>query len=447
MVGRMVLDKNLSRFLVGVLVLSALVRISAAFFLGDTVQNLPGTYDQISYHTLALRVLDGHGFTFGEPWWPLTAPNQPTAHWSYLYTGYLVGVYALFGPHPLVARLIQALLVGLLQPYLAYLIGKRIFNPLVGVVAAALTALYAYFIYYAAALMTEPFYITSILACLYLAIVWSAAESRGNRVNHLGYGVLMGVLLAVTILLRQLFLFIAPVIFLWIWWVRRGRSGGSPVPGLMVAGILIVLAILPFTLFNYVRFGRFVLLNTNAGYAFYWANHPIYGTHFIPILPEEMGTYQSLVPQEIRHLDEAALDQELLKRGLQFIRDDPARYLLLSLSRIPAYFIFWPSSESGWISNLSRVGSFGLSLPFMLYGLFLSLSKKTWSLARWISSKLFLLLVFMIIYTLMHLLTWSLVRYRLPVDSVLLVFAAVGLVDIIQRIFPKYRTVLNVFTK
>jgi len=443
MEGEVILDRNWSRLLVGVLVLSVLVRVSAAFFLGDTVENLPGTNDQISYHTLALRVLNGHGFTFGEPWWPLTAPNQPTAHWSYLYTYYLVGVYALFGPNPLIARVIQALLVGLLQPYLAFLIGKRIFNKFVGFVAAAMTALYAYFIYYAASLMTEPFYITAILACLYLAIVWGDAGSQEVRVPNLRYGVLMGALLAVTILLRQLFMLVVPLIFLWVWWARRGHSGGSPIPGLLVSGILIVLTILPFSIFNFERFERFVLLNTNSGYAFYWANHPIHGSRFIPILPEEMGTYQSLVPNEIRRLDEAALDQELLKRGLQFVLDDPARYILLSLSRFPAYFIFWPSSESGWMSNISRVASFGLSLPFMIYGLFLSLTKKPRSLYRWMSSPLSLLHTFVILYTMIHILSWALVRYRLPVDSILLVFAGLGVVELIQRFFPKYRSVLN----
>ncbi len=96
--------------------------------------------------------------------------------------------------------------------------------------------------------------------------------------------------------------------------------------------------ILPFTAYNYARFGRFVLLNTNSGYAFFWGNHPIYGTHFVPILTPEMGSYQDLIPPEVRNLDEAALDQELMRRGLQFVIDDPGRYLLLSLSRIPVLF-------------------------------------------------------------------------------------------------------------
>jgi hypothetical protein len=97
-----------------------------------------------------------------------------------------------------------------------------------------------------------------------------------------------------------------------------------------------VILIIPFTIYNFSRFNRFVLLNTNAGYALFWANHPIYGNKFIPILPG--GTYQELIPNEIRNLDEAALDQELLRRGIHFILDDPLRYIELSISQILLIF-------------------------------------------------------------------------------------------------------------
>jgi 4-amino-4-deoxy-L-arabinose transferase-like glycosyltransferase len=369
-----------NRVLIILLTLSLLLRLAAAIYLGDTVEILPGTYDQVSYHNLALRVLGGHGLTFGETWWPITAADAPTAHWSYLYTFYLVIVYALFGPHPLAARLIQALIVGLLQPLLVYLIARRAFGQLVALAAAALTAVYVYFIYYSATLMTEPFYITTILGALYLAILMvdQAAESDlpNSRNTVFALAIVLGLTLGITVLLRQLFLLFIPFLFVWIWWANRHRGGRSAIPALLLSGSMILGMILPFTIDNYARFGRFVLLNTNAGYAFFWANHPIYGTRFIPILPPEMGTYQSLIPPELRGLNEAALDQALLKRGLQFVLNDPIRYLRLSLSRIPAYFMFWPSPDSSLISNISRLSSFGLFLPLMLYGLFLALFNK-----------------------------------------------------------------------
>jgi hypothetical protein len=195
--------------------------------------------------------------------------------------------------------------------------------------------------------------------------------------------------------------------------------------------------ILPFTAFNYIRFGRLVPLNTNSGYAFFWGNHPVYGTHFYPLLPATLGRYQDLVPAEIRNLDEAALDQELLRRGIQFVIDDPGRILLLSLSRIPVFFMFWPSAESGWISNLCRVLSFGILWPFMLAGLVRVLMKL--KLAGGFSSPIFLLLMFVVIYSGIHLLSWAMIRYRLPVDAVTLIFASLALVDLWQFAAFAYR--------
>ena len=133
-------------------------------------------------------------------------------------------------------------------------------------------------------------------------------------------------------------------------------------------------------------------------------------------------------------MDEAALDQELLKRGLNFVREDPGRYALLSLSRIPVYFMFWPSQDSGLVSNLARVTSFGLLWPFMLYGVVLSFLVRPWSLPRLIGAPAFLLQMFLVVYTAVHVLTWTLVRYRVPVDAVLVIFAGLAFVDLFQRL-------------
>ena len=158
--------RQVTRWLAVIVGLGIAVRLAASWYLGDTLRGLPGTADQFSYHNLALRVLSGHGFTFAENWWPMTAAGAPTAHWSYLYTLFLAGVYRLFGPEPLAARLVQVLLLGVLHPYLAYRIGRMLFGRMEGLLAAALTAFYTYFVYYEASLMTEGFYITAVLASL-----------------------------------------------------------------------------------------------------------------------------------------------------------------------------------------------------------------------------------------------------------------------------------------
>ena len=416
--------------LVAIVLLAIVLRLGSAFYQGNTVENLPGIFDQVSYDSLARRVVDGYGFTFAEMHWPITRPGEPTAHWSFFYTLYLVFIYKIFGFQPLVARILQAILVGVLQTYVVYRIGEKVFSKNIGLIAAGIATLYIYFIYYGGSLMTEPFYITGILYSLFFAM--QITESTDRKMD-IKLGLALGLAIGITLLLRQVFLLFLPFLFLWMWIARFRRRLGLPIISTFLSFALIALCVLPVTYYNYARFGRFVLLNTNSGYAFFWGNHPVYGTHFYPILPDFLGTYEGLIPEEVRHLDEAALDSELLKRGIQFVIDDPKRYILLSISRIPSYFMFWPSSGSGMISNISRVGSFGIMLPFMLYGMWIVLAKKGRRLMDLLVSYEGLLLLFVIIYSAVHLLTWALIRYRLPVDAVLIPFAALAMNELYQK--------------
>lgn len=404
--------------LILVLGVAVVARIAAAIYLGNTVVSLPGTADQVSYHSLAIRVMEGHGFSFGENWWPQTRAGQPTAHWSYLYVLFLAGIYQIFGVTPIIARSIQAVIVGVAQPLLAYLLGRELFGKRSGLAAAAITSLYGYFIYYSGTLMTEPFYLCAVLLALYLCVRVMGGWPSESR-QEWTVGAALGLALGTGVLLRQLLLLMVPVVLLFVWWARSWRA-----TRVILASILVViLMIAPFTLYNSTRFDQFVLLNTNAGFAFYWANHPIYGTSFVPILTESMGTYTDLIPIELRSLDEAALDRALLGLSVDFVLSDPIRYILLSISRVPAYFMFWPSQSSSLLSNLVRVSSFGFALPFIILGVGRALARREG--AESIRSRLGvgLILVFAAGYTALHLLSWALVRYRLPVDAVLLVFA------------------------
>lgn len=432
-----------SRLLVGIVFVSIGLRLVSAVVQGDSIVPLPGVYDQVSYDTLARQVLAGRGFTFPVDWWPITRAGSPTAHWSFLYTLYLVAVYAVFGPHPIIARIIQAVVAGVLYPLVVGRLARRMFGARVALVAASLSALYAYFVYYAGALMTETFYILAVIWSLEIAIgiartnVASAGDVRDSarRFRPGRSWVLLGLAVGTAGLLRQLLLLFIPVLAAWlllVTWPDRNRLNARhglllTLKGLAVTIGVVVVMIAPWTVRNYVAFHRFVPLNTNSGYAFFWGNHPIYGSTFVPILPN--GVYQRLIPDELRGLDEAALESALMTRGIGFVLQDPGRYAMLSLSRIPVYFEFWPSADSGLPSNIMRTLSFGIYLPFMLYGLVRALHA-----VRGRADQLLLICLFGAFYTVVHLLSWALIRYRLPLDGVFMPFAAVGLLDLVKRL-------------
>jgi hypothetical protein len=66
-------------------------------------------------------------------------------------------------------------------------------------------------------------------------------------------------------------------------------------------------------------------------------------------------------------------------------------------------------------------------LPFLLYGLYLSLRRPSFFLENAV------LYLFAAFYTLLHVLTWAMVRYRLPVDAAFMPLGAWGLVDLAGR--------------
>jgi 4-amino-4-deoxy-L-arabinose transferase-like glycosyltransferase len=399
-------------------ILSVAIRIAAALYLGDSVTGAQQERiaDQVSYHALAQSLVEGRGYSFTQHWYPFTYENHPTAHWSFLYPLYLAGVYLLFGVNPLAARLIQVVISGLLSTWLYFRLGRRLFGEAAGLAGAAFAAFYAYFILYDAALMTESFFILGIVAMLDLSLGLSDRGKPAGLKDWLPLGGVLGV----TVLLRQAILPWLPILFLWLAWAGTG-SLWQRIRGPVLSMGVVALFILPWTIRNWIVYDAFLPLNSNAGYALYSSNHPAQGTDFDQgfAAPLPVNLQDSTWPNE------AWWNNELTRQGIQFIVEDPQRYLLLSLSRVPVFFNFWFTSESTLLSGVMRLLSYGIYLPFFLMGAVLSWRK---------IGRGRLIYLFAVVYSLMHILTWASVRYRLPVDAACMPVAGLALAALAQRV-------------
>jgi 4-amino-4-deoxy-L-arabinose transferase-like glycosyltransferase len=387
---------NSRRALTLIVLFALALRFATALALGDRAEAISGAADQYTYDVLGQRVLAGYGFSFPVEWYPFTPANTQTAHWSFAYALYLAAVYAITGHHPLIARLLQAL-VSALSIVLVYRIGRRLFGELAGLAAALLAAGYAYLIFFNAALMTQTFYIVCLLAALDLAL---QLDEQPRRRDWL----LLGAALGLGVLFRQTLLLFVPLVYLWIGWRARARLRWRD---LLLSVAVLAACIAPWTLRNALVYQDFLLLNSNGGYFLYSATHPQQGTNFDP-------DYAAPLPDEVRGMNEAAEDRALYRAAFNFIASDPARFVLLSLNRTKDYFWLLPSEQSSLLSNLSRVFSFALYLPFMLAGL--ALSRAQWRLAL-------PLYLYVALDSVVHLASWAAPRYRLPSDAVLIVFA------------------------
>jgi hypothetical protein len=95
--------------------------VMVALLLGDQIVELPGIADQFSYHTLAMRVLNG-SFSFERCGGPTNA-GAPTAHWIFLYTFTWRWYMPFWSSSPGCVN--QGIAIGILQPILTYLITER----------------------------------------------------------------------------------------------------------------------------------------------------------------------------------------------------------------------------------------------------------------------------------------------------------------------------------
>lgn len=382
-----------------------LVRVLAAFYLGNTVSGLSGAHDEISYSVLGQRYAEGYGLTFPSDWYPWIKANAPQSYFSATISLCLAAIYSVFGYYPLVARIITALLSTLVVRMI-YLLAQHLFNEKVALLSALIAAGYAYLVFYGITLVTETPFILCILTALYLAyqIVQSPSWSKWGA---------LGLVLAIGVLFRMGVIFFVPIL---LGWVALQQPQKRLVVLLPMA--LIFLAILPFTLRNYYVWGRFLLLESQFGHVFWNGNHPDHQGNFHPyrVFP---------IPSDVlASQNDAEITNRLLWMGIRNVLNDPGHFILLTIGRLREFFKFWPTSDSTLLANLLRAFSFGIMWPFVVAGLLLS--RKQWR-------ELTPLWLFMLIHTGVHSISWTMIRYRIPLDAVLIPFAASALLAIFER--------------
>ena len=408
------------RWLMAIMLLALSLRLGAAFYLGNSLLSAQQVraFDQRSYHALALSLLEGRGYSFDRDWYPgFTKARRADCSLVISLSALSDGRLQACRSSTAGGGIAQVLAVSVLQTWLVYRLGRRLFGSRVGLAGALLSAVYAYFIFYDATLMSEPFFIVCVLALLNLGYELSGKPDAENPPGRSAGGwALLGLVGGLAALLRQTILFWLPIQVGWMLWTGIGPRAGRKL--LAALGVLVLL-IAPWTIRNYIAFGAFLPLNSNAGFAFYSATHPDHGTHFDQ-------DYAAPLPEDLlrQDLNEAQWNTALTRRGLEFILQDPLRYGLLTLDKIEVHFRFWFSPELDLSSNLMRTLSYGLYLPFFIAGLLIS--RRNWRQCS-------LVYLFTIVFSLLHILTWAGIRYRLPVDAALMPFVGLAVIRLVQK--------------
>lgn len=430
-----------ARILALILLAALLVRLAYVLSLEPQI----AWYDGKEYSRLAAGLVEGRGYS--TPW------GAPTAFWPPGYPFFLAAIYSVAGVSVTAVRVCEAVL-GSLVCLLAYLIARECAGAItdrpagrpaggpsgrptgrrLALAAAAIAAVYPLHVY-----TTGSFFSVTLQTVLVAAIAYCLirAATRGSLACALIAGVLGGwaVLAAASVL---------PALLVGALWMAWARVNAADRRRFWPAARLAILFLLPLALIvgtwtarNYHAFGRPALVSLNGGGNFWLGNYPgvtaATGNRWTPEMRAEWSALREQYP------DEAERDQAFYKRGLEFAQADPARFLWLSLTKAIYLWHLWPQpmTDQGHpelLVILGSVFSYGVLLPPALIGLGRSLRRRR---------EAWLILLFCLCYSAVHALYISKVRFRLPLDTFVIIYGVIGLAWILGRLVPRWRDALE----
>ena len=214
---------------------------------------------------IGAAIAAGRGFSdaFG-------TPTGPTAWEPPLYPYLVAGVFHVFGIY---SRSSAFVLLSINSVFSAltcipiFLIARRMFSEKVAVGAAWTWALLPYVMFWCTRWVWE----TSLSALLLAVIFWLALtlEDREGLKPWLEFGLLWGIAaLNSTVLVAFL-----PASGLWAWY-RRAKRHKHSLAGIVLASLIFVACVTPWTVRNYRTFGRFIFIRDNFGAELRLGNGP-----------------------------------------------------------------------------------------------------------------------------------------------------------------------------
>jgi 4-amino-4-deoxy-L-arabinose transferase-like glycosyltransferase len=362
--------------------------------------------DPLTYDQIARNILAGRGFTGASFYYP-PGTEVPTAFWDALYPYFLAAVYAVAGHSIPAVRVAQAAL-GALAVAGTFVLGRQLAGPAVGLVAAGISALYPFFIYYSAQLLTETLFM-ALVVWLFVVAFRALAERSG------WWFALLGVLAGLAALCRAEVFVFGPALAAWCAW-RGSKLITRRVRLTVIAWGTMLLVMLPWAVRNEATFGQPILTTTKLGYNLYKYYHP------------EMTADQTVrvVPfPDFGERTEPQREALLRAEGLRFMRGDPPRTLWFMVNKLALLFKLTPSNEVNQRYALVSLGTYGLLLPFMAGGAYLAARR---------GGRFLPVLAYVLVSVATKAAVFAGIRLRMQIEPVLILFAAVAVVALAGRL-------------
>ncbi|HEY2956009.1 MAG TPA: glycosyltransferase family 39 protein [Candidatus Eisenbacteria bacterium] len=389
--------------------------------------------DSAEYDAVAWHLARGQGFSLDA-----AAGPYPTAFVPPLLPWLTSLVYGAFGHHFFASILLQCA-IGALVPLLLAAFGGSLFGGNVGRTAGWLAAAHPLLVFFSGYLLTETAFTALLLVALSASAAWVRTPQPGRA---LGVGVTWGL----ASLTRPTALLLPAVVAAWAW-VSLGLAlgGRARLRHIALLGLGLALSVGPWTLRNALVLHAFVPVTTGGGRALLDSNNPEVWND-----PARRGgamstTHVEPYASETRGLGEPEADAAARRRALQFLAAHVREWPAMAAAKLAR---FWRvTAEGGGTGAWQREGStLGRALraadpllvwslltwPFALWGLFRTLRGP-----RRFFQGLGLLVV--LYFSAIAVVYWGALRMRVPVEPMIVLFAAVGIEDALRRLRARGR--------
>ena len=381
------------------------------------------------YGEIARNMIAGNGYARVSPFGgdlELTSSHAP-------FYPYFLSLFYSFGHTTwifIAIQLVQAF-VSSLTILIMYKISTLLFNRIVGTITALGLAVYPPLIYYSAKLVPTTFFIFFITVALFFVL-----KMRNRKLFS---AILAGVILGLSLLCDPLAFALIPALIIWYFIHPEIRLKDT-----LFVIIISCIVLIPWTVRNRNVHGRIVPVTTQFGVNFWIGNNPhATGTDYYEVNSIEEGSFVLMtetLPEDILKrlatMSEIERSEFFFDRGMRFIGQYPPQFLSLLFKKASFYWWFAPSEINASVDvKQYRTAYIVFYLPMILLGLLGIVMSLVTPLLK--NTSLIILTMFFIstTYIVTHV---GLMRYRVPLEVYLLMFACFTIVVIAESI-TKYR--------
>jgi hypothetical protein len=373
-----------------IILVALIVRLLAIPFIPDGL--LP---DSTAYQKIAAEIWAGNLISNDAtmPLYPLLIAIFGGAKQAHVYIGVIFGV-------------ISVVLVGAFA--------RTLFeDSKVGLVAAWMMSIYPMAIFYGAVGLTESVFVPLVLGAFFALhknrLVWAST------------------LFTLSILTRPTMDVFAPIVILWNSLFIRKKGVFLAFRDLMVYGVLYALIMSPWWYHNLKKYDHFVRLNQSLGAVFYAGNN---------LLNLSGGGIQG-IDYDFKNVDgfndRISSDEKgrlLQDAAIKYILEDPKRFFEMALVK---FFRFWrltPYAPMVKQNSSALITTVSLA-PIIIFAIV------TLIIRRKMFKHFTPILWFVVYLTMIHMVTLASIRYRYPLEPLLIMIAAPSITIVWNLILGK----------